>query len=292
MATDRAWDQAWPDGRYIQAAIFFSRWLLAPFLVGLLLCLLVLMYRFFADLFELGFRCDELARSRHRRAQHGRSGADRQSRPHRDLFRLRKLHPQDRCGGSSRLAGGPHPIDFGELKQKLLGSIAGIAAVDALAWYLDLERAADTSKLSWADRVPARSPLSCSCSPSPSGWRGGLPAGSDARPCRKSRPRGRRAESDLLPQRRSGGEGLLTIPSVNRCSTFVEWDRITRMRVIRSLMLGVCGDRRSRLPAAAGEARPNGGSGHAGIDNVVYGRARLPRRPAPADRRPMPGRPA
>src|SRR5580692_7628997 len=44
---------AWPDGRYIQASIFFSRWLLAPFLLGLLLCLFVLMYRFFGDVFEL-----------------------------------------------------------------------------------------------------------------------------------------------------------------------------------------------------------------------------------------------
>ncbi len=27
---------SWPDGRYIQASVFFSRWLLAPFLLGLL----------------------------------------------------------------------------------------------------------------------------------------------------------------------------------------------------------------------------------------------------------------
>ena len=43
---------AWPDGRYIQAAIFFSRWLLAPFLLGLLLCLFLLIYRFFGDLYR------------------------------------------------------------------------------------------------------------------------------------------------------------------------------------------------------------------------------------------------
>ena len=43
----------WPDGRYIQASIFFSRWLLAPFLLGLLLCLFLLIYRFFGDLFVL-----------------------------------------------------------------------------------------------------------------------------------------------------------------------------------------------------------------------------------------------
>src|SRR4029077_19004237 len=43
----------WPDGRYIQASIFFSRWLLAPFLLGLLICLLLLIYRFCGDLFVL-----------------------------------------------------------------------------------------------------------------------------------------------------------------------------------------------------------------------------------------------
>jgi uncharacterized protein (TIGR00645 family) len=40
-------------------------------------------------------------------------------------------------------------IDFSTLKQWLLGSIAVIAAVDALAWYLDIEREADRTKLAW-----------------------------------------------------------------------------------------------------------------------------------------------
>jgi uncharacterized membrane protein YqhA len=40
------------------------------------------------------------------------------------------------------------------LKQKLLGSIASIAAVDALAWYFDLDKNADTSKLIWAIAFP------------------------------------------------------------------------------------------------------------------------------------------
>ena len=47
---------AWPDGRFIRASIFFSRWLLAPFLIGLLLCLFVLMYRFFIDLYALAIQ--------------------------------------------------------------------------------------------------------------------------------------------------------------------------------------------------------------------------------------------
>ena len=45
-------------------------------------------------------------------------------------------------------------VDFGALKQKLLGSIVGIAAVDALAWYFDLEKEPDTSKLIWVLGFP------------------------------------------------------------------------------------------------------------------------------------------
>src|ERR1700683_3797097 len=39
--------------RGFQTALFFSRWLIAPFLFGLVLCLFLLMYRFFADFFSL-----------------------------------------------------------------------------------------------------------------------------------------------------------------------------------------------------------------------------------------------
>jgi uncharacterized protein (TIGR00645 family) len=45
-------------------------------------------------------------------------------------------------------------IDFSALKQRLLGSIAVIAAVDALAWYLDIEKEADAAKLEWVVAFP------------------------------------------------------------------------------------------------------------------------------------------
>jgi uncharacterized protein (TIGR00645 family) len=147
---------AWPDGRYIQASIFFSRWLLAPFLLGLLLCQFLLMYRFFGDLFEL-------------------------------VIQVRKLNWHDTVTGVlnlvdialtanlvlivifsgyenfiRRINAADHPdwpegltqVDFGELKQKLLGSMVGIAAVDALAWYFDLENVSDTSKIGWVLAFP------------------------------------------------------------------------------------------------------------------------------------------
>ena len=40
--------------RGFQAAMLLSRWLIAPFLVGLVCCLALLIYRFFADLYEIG----------------------------------------------------------------------------------------------------------------------------------------------------------------------------------------------------------------------------------------------
>jgi len=45
-------------------------------------------------------------------------------------------------------------VDFSALKEKLLGSIVIIAAVDALAWYVDLEKLSDTSKLGWVIGFP------------------------------------------------------------------------------------------------------------------------------------------
>jgi uncharacterized protein (TIGR00645 family) len=142
--------------RGIQAAIFLSRWLLAPFLVGLLCCLLLLMYRFFADFYGLAI---ELPRS-----------------PWHDLVVgvlnlidvaltanlvlivifsayenfIRKIEPHEHPDVPAGLI----DVDFNALKQKLLGSIVIIAAVDALAWYLDLEKTTDMAKLGWAIAFP------------------------------------------------------------------------------------------------------------------------------------------
>jgi len=84
----------------------------------------------------------------------GRPDADRQSHSHRDFLRLREIHSPDHAAAHPDWPHGLHPVDFGALKQKLLGSIVGIAAVDALAWYFDLENIPTTSRLSgcWLSR--------------------------------------------------------------------------------------------------------------------------------------------
>jgi len=147
---------AWPDGRYIQASIFFSRWLLAPFLLGLLLCLLLLMYRFFGDLFTLVVQVPTL--DWHDTVTGVLNLVDIALTANLVLIVIfssfenfiRRINAADHPDWPIGLT----QVDFGELKQKLLGSVVGIAAVDALAWYFDLEKVSDTSKLSWVLAFP------------------------------------------------------------------------------------------------------------------------------------------
>jgi uncharacterized protein (TIGR00645 family) len=147
---------AWPDGRYIQAAIFFSRWLLAPFLLGLMLCLVLLIYRFFGDLYVMAL--EVRGQTWHDLVTSVLNLVDLALTANLVLIVIfssfenfiRRINPADHPDWPEGLT----QVDFGALKQKLLGSIVGIASVDALAWYFDLEKIGDTSKLVWALSFP------------------------------------------------------------------------------------------------------------------------------------------
>ncbi len=146
----------WPDGRYIQASIFFSRWLLAPFLLGLLCCLLLLIYSFFGDLFSLAIQLPGLVW--HDVVTGVLNLVDLALTANLILIIIfssyenfiRRINAADHPDWPEGLT----QVDFGELKQKLLGSIVGIASVDGLAWYFDLEKSPDTSKLIWVLAFP------------------------------------------------------------------------------------------------------------------------------------------
>ncbi len=146
----------WPDGRYIQASVFFSRWLLAPFLIGLLICLFVLMYRFFADLFVIVLATPNT--NWHDVVTSVLNLVDLALTANLVLIIIfsgfenfiRRIQASDHPDWPEGLT----QVDFGALKQKLLGSVVGIAAVDALAWYFDLEKTTDTSKLLWVLGFP------------------------------------------------------------------------------------------------------------------------------------------
>ncbi len=142
--------------RAFQTLIFFSRWLAAPFLIGLLGGLVLLLYRFFVDLVGLAIKLPSLGW--HDLVVGVLTLIDIALTANLVLIVIfsgyenfiRKVELDEHPDWPAGLV----DIDFGALKQKLLGSIAVIAAVDALAWFLDLDGTTDVSKLGWAIAFP------------------------------------------------------------------------------------------------------------------------------------------
>jgi uncharacterized protein (TIGR00645 family) len=142
--------------RAFQSLIFVSRWLIAPFLVGLLIGVVLLLYRFFADLLALAIGVPK--EGWHDLIVGILNLVDIALTANLILIVIfsgyenfiRKIELEEHA----YLPAGLIDVDFGALKQKLLGSIAVIAAVDALAWYLDLQGTVDATKLVWAAGFP------------------------------------------------------------------------------------------------------------------------------------------
>jgi len=145
-----------PISRYMDDLLLFSRWLIAPFLVGLFCCVVLVILKFAIELFALVK--EVVSDSWHDLVVGILTLIDLTlianlilviifSAYENYFRRLRSSQPAEPSDGLER-------VDFGDLKQKLLGSISAIAAVDALGWFLDLEDYADTSKLAWALAFP------------------------------------------------------------------------------------------------------------------------------------------
>src|SRR5579863_9490357 len=123
--------------RGFQATLLFSRWLMAPFLVGLVCCVILLIYRFFADFYETATKVQTL--SWHDLVVDVLNLVDVTLTANLVLIVIFSgyenfIHKIDREENGG-LPEGLAEVDFGALKQRLLGSIVVIAAVDALAWY-------------------------------------------------------------------------------------------------------------------------------------------------------------
>ena len=137
--------------RFVEAIVFNSRWLVAPFLIGLVVGLAALALKFLIKLFEFVMQIP--------------------AAPPADvivgiltlvdLTLIANLIVIVICSSYenflTQTAPAKHPdwpdgllnIGFSGLKQKLLGSIAAIAAVNVLEWFMDIERHADNTKLAW-----------------------------------------------------------------------------------------------------------------------------------------------
>jgi uncharacterized protein (TIGR00645 family) len=137
--------------RGLEAALFNSRWLMAPFYLGLVVSLVVMLYKFGLLLFEF--------------IVHAPSAKESDI-----ILGVLSLIDVSLTGNLilivvfsgyenfvSRIDPGNHPdwpewmtkVDFGALKQKLLASIVAISAIQVLKAYMNLDYGYDQTKLSW-----------------------------------------------------------------------------------------------------------------------------------------------
>ena len=137
--------------RAFEAFVFSSRWLVAPFLVGLVIGLAAMVYKFATKLVEFVMKLP-LAPP---------SDVIVGILTLVDLTLTANLIMIVICSSYENFLApidpSQHPrwpaglikVGFSGLKQKLLGSIVAIAAVNVLEWFMDIDEHADNTKLAW-----------------------------------------------------------------------------------------------------------------------------------------------
>jgi uncharacterized protein (TIGR00645 family) len=137
--------------RGIERLIFNSRWLMAPFYIGLAISLLVLLFKFLRLLWELVVHAP------------GAKETD-------IILNVLGLVDVSLVGNLilivmfsgyenfvSKIDPEGHPdwpdwmtkVDFGSLKQKLLASIVAISAIQVLKYFMNIDAAFDPPRLAW-----------------------------------------------------------------------------------------------------------------------------------------------
>jgi uncharacterized protein (TIGR00645 family) len=137
--------------RVIESIVYGSRFLIIPFLLGLIVGLAALIFKFGAKLYDFVLHI----------------GAGQSTEAIVGLLSLVDLTLTANllviviCSSYENFVAptdyAEHPnwppglvrIGFAGLKQKLLGSIVAIAAVNVLEWFADIDRQADSTKLAW-----------------------------------------------------------------------------------------------------------------------------------------------
>jgi uncharacterized protein (TIGR00645 family) len=137
--------------RFVESIVFGSRFLIVPFLLGLIVGLAALIFKFGVKLY--GFVL-HISAGESTEAIVGLLGLV-------DLTLTANLLVIVICSSYENFVAptdyAEHPswppglvrIGFAGLKQKLLGSIVAIAAVNALEWFADIDRQTDSTKLAW-----------------------------------------------------------------------------------------------------------------------------------------------
>jgi len=137
--------------RGVEAVIFSSRWLAAPFVFGLIIGLAGLLYKFIVKFIEFVLHLKDVPNSE--ALVSVLSLVDLSLTANLILIVIcssyenfiRPLNPTDH----PNMPNGLIRIGFSLLKQKLLGSIVAITAVHVLEWFMDIDHYADTVTLAW-----------------------------------------------------------------------------------------------------------------------------------------------
>jgi uncharacterized protein (TIGR00645 family) len=136
--------------RAIETVIFNSRWILAPFYLGLIVGLLLLFIHFARLLIEFVLHIHVAEESQVILGVLGLIDATFTA----NLIIIVIFSGYENF--VSRLDAGDHDkpewmakVDFGGLKQKLMTSIVAISAIQVLKAFMNLERMADASVLAW-----------------------------------------------------------------------------------------------------------------------------------------------
>ena len=135
----------------LESILFNSRWLMAPFYLGLVICLAVMLFKFFSKLWEF--------------ILHAPAAAEDDI-----ILGALSLIDVSLVGNLilivvfsgyenfvSRIDPGDHPdwpewmtkVDFAGLKQKMLASIVAISAIQVLKAFMSIDTGFDTQKLGW-----------------------------------------------------------------------------------------------------------------------------------------------
>jgi uncharacterized protein (TIGR00645 family) len=136
--------------RAVEIAILQSRWLVAPFLLGLIVGLGTLLYTFIIKL--IGFVTALNVTADDEVIVGVLKLVDLSLVANLLLIVISASYQNfvaPIAAANPRWPAGLTGIGFAGLKQKLLGSIVAIAAINVLEWFMDIDRSVDHAKLGW-----------------------------------------------------------------------------------------------------------------------------------------------
>lgn len=134
----------------LERSIFASRWLLAPFYLGLILCLALLLGHFLLELFHFVPQMPKASASDVTLAVLGLVDITFTANlvlivifsGYENFVSKIKTGEHDRPDWMTK-------VDFGGLKQKLITSIVAISAIQVLKAFMNIDQYGDTTRLGW-----------------------------------------------------------------------------------------------------------------------------------------------